>query len=149
MNLNDRFTRGFLAGLIAGIAMNFFSAISYYLNWVEIRFIDWAGVLIFGQLPQGVFEITSSVLGQLLFTGVLGSIYAFLIIIISSKNNIFKGILYSLFIWFTSYALGILFRVPDLTHFDLGTITSNFTGALIFGYVLALSLKWLDEKAKA
>ena len=38
MDIEDRFTRGFLAGLTAGLAMNIFSLISLTLGWVEITF---------------------------------------------------------------------------------------------------------------
>lgn len=43
----DRFSRGLIAGIIGGIAMNLWSAIAVnILNWQIIRFIDWAGIII-------------------------------------------------------------------------------------------------------
>ncbi|MEW6660777.1 MAG: hypothetical protein ACOY9Y_07750 [Bacillota bacterium] len=148
MNIRDRFTRGFLAGLAAGIVMNIFSFISFALNWVEIRFLDWAGVLIFGRQPVGALEIAVSLAGQLFFTSLLGVFFAYLISMTTSRGYILKGLVYGLAVWFASYAISILFRVPTLVRFRLDTVTSNIVGALLFGLVLAVALKWLDEQVK-
>lgn len=148
MSIADRFTRGFLAGLASGIVMNIFSFISFTLNWVEVRFLDWAGVFIFGRQPGGAVEIAVSLAGQLFFTALLGVLFAYLIPLTTSKSYIFKGLVYGLAVWFANYAIVILFKVPTLTRFGLGTVTSNITGALIYGLALAWSLKWLDGRIR-
>lgn len=146
--MRDRFTRGFIAGLAAGIVMNIFSFLSFALNWVEVRFLDWAGMFIFGRQPEGVVEVTLSLTGQLFFTALLGVIFAYLVSITSSKNYIFKGLTFGLAVWFSTYAIAILFRVPTLTRFGVDTVTSNIVGALLYGLVLALMQKWLEERIK-
>jgi hypothetical protein len=148
VDIEDRFTRGFLAGLAAGMAMNIFSFISMALGWVKIAFLDWAGVLIFGKLPAGVLENAVSLGGQLFFAAMSGVLFAYLLPVLTSRNYFLKGLIFGLLIWLLSYTASILFRVPFLTRFDPGTVTSNITGALIYGLVLGFVLKWLEERAK-
>ena len=149
MNIDDRFTRGFLAGLASGVVTNIFSFISFALNWVKVRYLDWAGVFIFGREPGGAVEVAISLAGQLFFSALLGVIFAYLIPLTTSKSHIFKGLVYGLAVWFASYAIAILYKVPPLTHIGIDTVTSNIVAALIFGFVLAWSLKWLDQQVRA
>ena len=148
MDIRDRFTRGFLAGFIAAVVMNIFSFFSISLNWVEIAFLDWAGVFIFGRQPAGAMEISVSLGGQLFFAAIAGSIFAYLLPLTTSRNYIFKGLVYGLIVWFVSYAVSIMFRVPELIRFNLDTVTSNAVGSLIYGLVLSITLKWLNDRAK-
>lgn len=145
MNLEDRFTRGFLAGLAGGIAMNAFSAASTALDWVEVTFADWAGVFIFGRQPQGIAESTVALAGQLFFAAIVGVVFAYLVYVTTSRNYMFKGLIYGLGVWFLTYAAAILFRVPSLVQFGMDTVSSNLVGSLIYGLVLAWVLKHLDN----
>ena len=39
----DRFTRGFIAGIVGGLTMHLWTLVALnILNWEIIRFIDWA-----------------------------------------------------------------------------------------------------------
>ena len=149
VDIEDRFTRGFLAGLTAGLAMNIFSLISLTLGWVELTFLDWAGVFIFGRQHAGVPENAVALGGQLFFAAMNGVFFAYLLPALNSRSYFLKGLIFGLLIWLFSYAIAILFRVPFLSRLDLGTVTSNITGALIYGIVLALFLDWLEKRVKA
>lgn len=149
MDIRDRFTRGFIGGLLAAIVMNIFSFISTALNWVEVPFVDWAGVFIFGRQPEGVAEIAVSLMGQLFFAALAGTLFVYFISLITSRNYIFKGLIYGLIVWFVSYAVTIMFRVPELVRFNLDTVISNAVGSMIYGLILALTIKWLDNRLES
>ncbi|MHB8984936.1 MAG: hypothetical protein ACYC38_03265 [Eubacteriales bacterium] len=46
--MQDRYVRGALAGCLGGVAMDVWSYISAALDVEKIRFVDWSGVMIFG-----------------------------------------------------------------------------------------------------
>ena len=109
VDIEDRFTRGFLAGLTAGLAMNIFSLISLTLGWVEITFLDWAGVFIFGRQPAGVPENAVALGGQLFFAAMNGVFFAYLRLRLTASY--FKGT-YFRPADLVRLAIAILFRVP-------------------------------------
>ena len=116
------------------------------LGWVKVPLLGRR--LIFGKLPAGVLENAVSLGGQLFFAAMSGVLFAYLLPVLTSRNYFLKGLIFGLLIWLLSYTASILFRVPFLTRFDPGTVTSNITGALIYGLVLGFVLKWLEERAK-
>ncbi len=147
MNLNDRFTRGFLAGVLGGIVMSIFDFISFALGIVELLYLDWAAVLIYGYRANTILETVVAQAGQLFFSGIMGIIFAYLITVVGSANYLFKGCIYGLAIFFGSYAVTLLFKVTQLIPIRVDTVLSNIVTALIYGLVLAQSLHWLEKKA--
>lgn len=149
MTISDRLTRGFIAGFLAGIPMNIISYILYPLGLTELRFVDWTSIILLGHkaaptlLNQGI-----ALAGHLTFTGLLGVIFAYFIQLVSSKNYYFKGWLFSVTVWFTSYVFSILFKTFKTITFTAATPTANFLNASLFGFILAAILKWLDNKAE-
>jgi len=83
----DRYHRGLVAGMIAGIPMNIWDLISYhYLRFSELRYLDWSAVTIFGHLPKGNAEIAFALISHFFWVGFLGMIFAFLIGKITSRK---------------------------------------------------------------
>lgn len=55
--MKDRLTRGFIAGLFAGIVMNGENYLTFYvLNFADSRYLDWAAALVYGHPPTNIFE---------------------------------------------------------------------------------------------
>lgn len=145
--MEDRFTKGFIAGLVAAIAMNIWSLSSaYLLNFTKGRFLDYSAAMLFGRKPIGIIELVISQLSQIFFATVMGILFAYLIAKISSKNYLLKGWIFSLCIWFTVFAIGKLFKFSFLARTSWETVVSNFIGASIYGLILAITLHWLDKK---
>jgi uncharacterized membrane protein required for colicin V production len=145
--IKDTITRGFVAGIIAGVLMNIVSYISFYLNIASLRFLDWPSIIITGDSPANTLSALYFLLIQLIFVGFLGSLFALLITrVTTSMNHLFKGFLFGVISWFTIYGLTYLANVPKLTPLDMGTAVTDFIGAIVFGIVLAESLKKLDTK---
>ncbi|MFZ5944737.1 MAG: hypothetical protein ACOYVD_11540 [Bacillota bacterium] len=146
MNLRDRLTRGFLAGIFGGIPMNIFDLISFYLGISELRFIDWAAIMIYGVKPGNIPETVFALLAQIIFSGVLGIIFAYLITLVNSVNYLLKGAIFGSFTWFLLYGISLLFKVEATIPLHLDTAASDFLGSIIYGLVLAKTLYWFSVK---
>ena len=149
LDLRDRLARGFVAGLIAGVAMNVLSHIFFNLGWAELRFLDWAGVMIYGYRPETFSEAAFAQLAQLIFVGVLGVIFAYLIPLLTSRNYHLRGWLFSSLIWFSLYGITLLFDVKTTIPLNVGTAVSDLIGASVYGLTLAEVLRLLDHKVKS
>lgn len=146
--LNDRFTRGFIAGLIGCVPNIIFNHSVYYLKLSKLRYLDFASVFVYGHKPNGTLETLFAFIVALFFTSALGIVFVHLIPFFSNRNIVFKGMLFSAGTWFLLYAATILFSVPELEHTDLLTAVCNLIGAIIWGLALAYSLLWIDRKGK-
>ena len=141
----DRFYRGFAAGIAGGLAMNAWSLFSYYiLNLTEQRFLDWSSIILYGGLPNSVFQAVYAQIIQLLWVGLLGILFAFLVPVVTSRFYLGKGVLYGLLLGFIIYAITTLFRVPNLVIFSTTTVLSNHIGGIIWGLTMAYVLRRLD-----
>ncbi|MBT9174102.1 MAG: hypothetical protein DDT21_02513 [Syntrophomonadaceae bacterium] len=114
-------------------------------NW---RFLDFAGLLIFGRKPAGAAEIIISVLGQLSFSAAMGVLFAYLLPFTTRRLILFKGWFFGVLIWFSVYSVFHLFQLPQPRELDLGTVVSNIVKASLFGLILAWSLARLSIKKK-
>ena len=142
----DRFFKGFFAGLLAGIPMNIWSLFSYHtLNFGEIRFLDWMGVILYGTLPETFAEQAYALFVQVLGLGVLGILFAYLLVQTTSRWYIGKAIIYSAAVSFAAYALPALFQMPYLSTMPLSAVVSNHIGALIWGVGLGYTLKRMKD----
>lgn len=137
MTINDRLTQGFISGLLAGIILNITDFISYFLNIVEITYLDWAGTILFGYQPESVYEYILSLVAQILFSGILGILFAYIIPFIKSKNIFFKGLLFGLSVWFLIYAAGVVFDIQGLVIMHPDTVFSDIITVSIYGISLA------------
>lgn len=144
--MKDRFTRGFTAGVLAGIITSVWNLLSYHLlHMSNLRFLDFAAVFIFGNTAMTIWEMLLSLVGTIIFFGFLGSVFIYLITLITSENLIFKSFLFGIAVWFVSYAISILFKLPELEKVTFLTALSNFFGSSIYGICLGFSLKILDK----
>lgn len=142
----DRYHRGLVAGMIAGIPMNIWDLISYhYLYFSKLRYLDWSSVTIFGHLPKSNAEIAFALASHFFWVGFLGMIFAFLMgEKITSRKYWLKGLEYGYIVGFLIYAAGIAFKMPEITMRTAGTAVSQFIGGSIWGLTLAFVLAWLD-----
>ncbi|TGE34461.1 hypothetical protein [Desulfosporosinus sp. Sb-LF] len=136
--MKDRFYYGFFAGVIAGIPMVIFNLVSYYLlNLARIRYLNWAAVLIYGNFPLNAFD---SILAQIVhfgFLGFAGIVFAHFIPLVTSRHYLFKGWVYSMGIFFLTYSVTLIYKVPGLQIIQPYTVLSNLISTSIFGLALA------------
>lgn len=141
--MKDRTLYGFFAGIIAGIPQTIFNLISYYLNFVQIRYLDWISILIFGDKPIDGLQTIIALVARLIFAGILGILFAHLMRYSDDNHYLFKGWIYGIFVMGLLYGVTSLFQVPKLTHMHTYTVISNFATSSVYGLVLAESLKRL------
>lgn len=146
----DRTTRGLLAGIIAGIAMNTWNLFDYYgLHLTEIRFLDWLSVLITWTKPEnGLQTVVALILQTTIWDGFLGIVFAHLVVAVSSKGIIYKSVFYSILLWFAFKVIVNLYRVPILSapgEQPYPGRLSNLLAAIIWGIVMALMLRKLEK----
>jgi len=147
-NLQDRFTRGFLSGVIAGIPTFIFAIIAARLNLTTQFWADFASVFIYGHKAATLLENLLAIIVTLFFTGLMGIVFAFIISIISSGNYLLKGWVFSVTVWFFAFAVVYLFNVKPLDAIPLKTAFINFLEATIWGLVLGYALNWFDKRLK-
>lgn len=141
----DRLYRGAIAGVIGGIVMNSWSFLSYHvLHFTTRRFTDWMGVVVYGDLPRTLPETLYALMLHLVWVGLLGVLFAYIIPRITSRGYLLTGAFYGLASGIIIYAIPTLLRTPYISEFPFKTTISNHIGAIIWGFTMAQVLRWLD-----
>jgi len=146
----DRFYRGFVAGMVAAIPLNAWSFFSYHiLGLTQRRLLDWAGMMVFGVLPRTAVQVVLALFMQLVWSGLRGIFFVYLLRSIGSQGLIGKAVIFSVIVSFLEESIVVLFKVPNLVRTTTGTLISTLVGAVMWGAVLALLLRRLDTEAEA
>lgn len=144
----DRFMRGALAGLVAGIVKEIWTLIPKYLGYTKISFIDWMGVIEFGYLPTDSLHFALAAFSHLVVLSGLGVGFAYLVPQIESGYLVIKGVMYSLFAGAILYAMPVFFKMPYIGTVGAYTELSNLIGSIIYGVVLAIVIQRLSSKVR-
>lgn len=148
--LKDRVFVGFISGIIAAVVADIANWIIYYINFTDIRFLDWASIILLGQQAGGFFQIAIMQICQLVWDGVLGIVFSMIIPIIKSNGIIFKGILFSFMLLFIFRAVTVLFALQPLKVISFETFLSNVFCSIIWGILMAYSIsKFHDMQNKS
>lgn len=147
--IRERFTRGFVAGVIAGAISSLADYISYLLGIGELLYIEWAAVLLYGYRVRTLGETIVAQLGQLFFSGILGVGFAYLLRAVNTENYLFKGVVYGITVWFAVHVIVKLFRVTALIPVGPDTLLSDLVTASLFGLVLAEALLRMEKRVEA
>lgn len=135
--------------MVAGIPMNGWDLISYYwLHFSKLRYLDWAGVVMYGEIPKTPIAVAFALISHFFWVGFLGVIFAYLIPTLTPRGYLVKGFTFGFITGFIIYAIGIAFKFPIILHRTTGTTISQFIGGSIWGVTLALMLRWLDTTPK-
>ena len=146
--MGDKYANGFISGLAGGVAAAATNLLLIlFLKFGNVMFGDFAGVLVFGYLPKSFWEIAIAYLVYFGFAGTLGVIFAYLIPVLSFKYFLFKGIHFGIGVWFFSYVITLLFKVPELMDISLKSAVTNFLASFVYGLVMAMVLRWLCTRA--
>lgn len=146
--MKDRFVNGLIGGTIAGVAMNMVNYAAFWLKIISIRYLDWAGILMYGVKPATLREMIFAQVVQLLFSAFVGSVFAYWYYGVSSRYYLTKGLIFGVISWFFMYAAAIIARLPYLTVISFETSLTNFAGSVVYGLVIAETLRHLDHRAR-
>jgi hypothetical protein len=146
--VEDRFTQGFIAGLVGWLPQELFTwAMFYWFHIVKFRYHDFAAMIVFNYKPKAMWETIFAELIVLFFVGFLGAVFSMLIKAIFSSNLLFKGWSYSVICWFLIYCAVTLFTVKGIYGtMDSKTALINLIAASIWGIVMAWTLLFLNRK---
>ncbi len=144
----DRFYRGFTAGVAGGVIMNIWSLTSFHvLNLTTMRFLDWSAVMLYGTLPKTLGEEFYALLLQLMWSGTLGILFAFLVReYFTSQGLLGKGLIFGIISGFIIYAIPVCFGIQHLEFIPIRTAVSNHIGGAFWGITTAYTLGWLDSR---
>lgn len=142
--MKDRMLRGFAAGVVAGLVANAVSLVDGWAGLTTLRYIDWTAIGIFGHAPPFTTgELLWAFVAQIWFNGLLGVVFAYLVLLIGSDHLLFRGWMFSGVIWFVIYSVSTMFRIEGIVPLPLKTVISNFLIASIYGVGLGYSLRAL------
>lgn len=146
----DRFQRGLVSGILSGIVMNIIDLFNYHvLHLTTFRMLDWASVMIYGHRPNSLPEAVYALMTQLMWTGVLGVIFSFILIKVHSEGDVVKGATYGFITGFLIFAVAIAFRMPHLSQIPFKTSLSNGVEGIIWGMLLAYILRRVSTARRA
>lgn len=149
MNIKDRITRGMIAGFTAGVITKVYDLTVFYLGISTLRWLDFAGLMMYGKKPVYLSYQIFATLGMLFFHALLGIVFVIMIQrYLTSNNLLLKGWFFGVTIWFIIFAVFHLFKVPELSFIPLKTTVSSFVGASIWGLTMAKIVHLLDNKIK-
>ncbi len=144
--IEDRLTRGFWAGVLAGIPTFFANLISHLLFDTKM-FLYFDSIAVYGRPPENLIEKLFASFDTTLFIGFLGVIFSYLIPKVSSRNLIFKSWFFGKKVWFFIYAIAVMFKLPTITTVTFSNAFSNFVSASVWGISLGYVYRWLDQRA--
>lgn len=142
----DRFYRGFFSGVVAGIPMNIWSLFSFHvLNFTNLRYLDWAGLILFGDLPTTLIQNVIAQTMQFMWLGALGVIFIYLLPHTTTRYHTGKAVIFSIIAGFIIYAIPVLLQFPHLTQISTNTVIDNQLGGVIWGIGLGYWSRRLDQ----
>lgn len=143
----DRTFRGLIAGMIASVAMNTCNLIDYYfIHITRLRYLDWIAVLASGVKPQSIFEVIIDLILVIWWDGVLGIIFAYLLLKTTSRGVIVKASLYATLLWFIFHTIAVLYKItPIIEGQPFSGRLLNLGESLLWGIILGWLLKEFDK----
>jgi hypothetical protein len=147
MTINDKFTRGWVAGTLGGLIGGILGFLSYTFGISQMRFSDWSAVLVFGRAqPFSLAEQAYALIVTAGSTGVIGIIFAFLIPVINKENIYFKGWIIFLIPWWMLYLVTALAKIEGVLNLSVMTALSDGIVTSIVGLVSVYFYRLLEPK---
>ena len=145
--IDDRFTKGTFAGAAGALVQNIYAYFSGLLGFTDTHYLDVARAILFNQNFKGYLAVIVGFLGQLVIDSFWGVLFAFLIKNTSSRFYIYKGIVFSLGIWFLIRVIVTkVFGLPVLSRNNPKVALFFFIGASIFGLTISIVMKKLNKQ---
>jgi uncharacterized membrane protein YagU involved in acid resistance len=94
-------------------------------------------ILLYGNKPMNAFDSILALIMHLGFSGILGVIYVYIVPLIGTQNQMLKGLIFGLSVFFIAYSITTLLKTNELTITPPYTVASNIITGSIYGLVLA------------
>lgn len=142
----DRLTAGGMAGGLAGLVHDAYGSVMKALGLTDRTFDELSEIVLSSRIYTGALGIIVGILAHLTVSILLGIFFAYIIQISSSRYLILKALAYGLITWFLLSGFGTVFRLPLFKDIPPGPALISLLGALLYGLVLAYTLKFIDKK---
>jgi hypothetical protein len=141
--VEDRFFRGLVAGVIAGILKDIPDILLVNLSHLKRQaFWDYVGEMIFNKIPRSFPEHFWAFGIEVTFSLGLGVIYSMIIIpVLPTRHYLIRGAVYGSACWFMLISTVKLFHITPLFTRDLFTPLTT----LLFSSGYGIMLAFLDE----
>ncbi len=146
--LKDRLVAGGLAGIIAGLIQYAYGLTVKGLGLTDRIFGQFSDVIYTARIYTGVLGFILSVLTHSAVSLVAGVVFAYIIEKTSSRYYMLKGAGYGFILWFFLSGFGTIFRLPLFIDIPQISALTILVGAVIYGLVLAYTLKLIDKKSR-
>lgn len=145
--MQDRFMNGFIAGLIGNIPAIILDVIAGIINLDKIDYTHFVSILLFDDRILSVWEYVFSLSIQFSFAGILGVLFTYFIIAVKEKYYYIKAVIFGgIIVWFSIYAIDIVFSIHEKAKIDFSTSIVHFFIALIWAVVMAWTFAWLEKR---
>jgi hypothetical protein len=146
-SFDDNFIPGLIVGSTSGVLINFVDIFLIdFLKFGQVRFMDYAGLLIYGRQFCGFFENLLAFFVQVGLSASLGVIFICIVDKVSTQYLLLKGMFFALDFWYFIFALVILFKVPYVKVLSFEGGLENLITSLLFGVFLAKSYQLIYLK---
>lgn len=137
---------GVISGMIGSLVQILYGFVTVGLKITDRTFEDFAKIFIMYHNQKGFLSFMVGFLAQIGLGGILGILFAYLIQKIYTDFYYFKGLGYGFVIWLFLGIAGTVFRLPLFHEIPPGPALVTLVGALIYGWVNAFCLRWIDRR---
>ena len=145
---DDKFLRGIIAGLIAGLAKDIPSIVADFFINPFPSYWDYAGLVGFGVEPNTFFEYFYAILIELGFSAAIGVIIVYINGIIPSKHFLIKGAFLGASVWLSISGLVFFTQIPQLSKPHIAATIINSLTSIGYGMLLTVIDRYLASKNK-
>ena len=144
--MKDRTITGALAGITGAVLQDIYGCSIKALGLTDRGFIDFARAVILYNVYDGVIETVLALIAHIIWDILLGILFVYIINGASGDYYYLKAFIYGLSLWFIIQAAGTLFRLPLFFHIPARAALLTLTGALIYSFGIAATLKFIEKK---
>lgn len=144
--MKDRLVAGSMAGIIAGLIQYAYGLATQALGFTDRSFGQFTEAVLDLHVYTGILGFIIGVLSHMAISIVFGVLFAYTIAKTSSRYHLLKGAMYGLVLWFLLSGFGSVLRLPNFTKVPPIAELDILVGAILYGLVLAYTLKLLDKK---
>jgi hypothetical protein len=147
--IKDNIVNGAIIGTAGMAVQSLYSCAIKALGYPGLIYADYGRVLLFANLQPGATGYGLGLIAHWIWDIMIGVVFVYLIQGSSKHYRFAKGIIYSVAIWFIIQAGETLFRIPVIHEYYPGSEPYIFTGALLFGLVLAYTFGLLQKSQES
>lgn len=146
-SMEKRLLIGVVGGTVAGILKDIPDVLFHnVLQITTITFWDYAGIITLGSHPEGLLEKSYSFVFEVIFSILLGIIFAYHTASFKLKHYLLWGGFYGAVVWLAIRAAVTLFDVKPLLNQDFLTAAINALDSILYGIILGYVIGYLEKK---